>query len=146
MIYFGVERSKYLSLVEFVYNNSYQMSINMAPYEALHSWKYRLPICWYEVGEKSLIGHELIKITLDKIRVISDKLQTAQGRQKSYTDKRRCNLEFLVGDNVFSKISLIKGMFRFGKKRKLSPKFIGPFEILERVGAVAYRFVLPPYI
>jgi hypothetical protein len=78
--------------------------------------------------------------------VISDKLQTAQGRQKSYTNKRRCNLEFLVGDNVFSKISLIKGMFRFEMKRKLSPKFIGPFEILERIGVVAYRFVLSPYI
>jgi len=63
VIYFGVEQSKYLSLVEFVYNNSYQMSIDMAPYEALYSWKYRLPIYWYEVGEKSLIGPELIKIT-----------------------------------------------------------------------------------
>jgi hypothetical protein len=144
VIDFGVGWSKYLSLVEFAYNNSYQASIDMAPYEALYGRKCRSPVCWYEVGERRLMGPELIQITSDKIKVIRDKLQTAQSRQKNYADKRRCNLEFSVGDNVFLKVSPTKGIFRFGKKEKLSPRFIGPFEILERVGVVTYRLALPP--
>jgi len=76
--------------------------------------------------------------------VIRKRLQTAQSRQKSYADKRRRDLEFSVGDCVFLKVSPTKGVFRFGKKGKLSPRFIGPYEILERIGAVAYRLALPP--
>jgi hypothetical protein len=144
VIDFGIGWSKYLSLVEFAYNNSYQASIDMAPYEALYGRKCRSPVCWYEVGERRLMGPELIQITSDKIKVIRDKLLTAQSRQKNYADKRRRNLEFSVGDNVFLKVSPTKGIFRFGKKGKLSPRFIGPFEILERVGVVAYRLALPP--
>jgi len=141
---FGVSWSKFLPLVEFAYNNSYQASIEMAPYEALYGWKCRSPVCWFEVGEKRLMGLELIQITSEKIEVIRNKLKTAQSRQKSYADKRRRDLEFLVGDCVFLKVSPTKGVFRFGKKGKLSPRFIGPYEILERVEAVAYRLVLPP--
>ena len=89
------------------------------------------------------MGPELIQITLEKIEVIRKKLQTAQSRQKSYADKRRCDLEISVGDCVFLKVSPTKGVFRFGKKGKLSPRFIGPYEILERIGAVAYRLALP---
>ncbi|KAL9374753.1 hypothetical protein Peur_031632 [Populus x canadensis] len=141
---FGVGWSKFLPLVEFAYNNSYQASIEMAPYEALYGRKCRSPVCWFEVGEKRLMGPELIQITSEKIEVIRKKLQTAQSRQKSYADRRRRDLEFSVGDCVFLKVSPTKGVFRFGKKGKLSPRFIGPYEILERVGAVAYRLALPP--
>jgi len=141
---FGVGWSKFLPLVEFAYNNSYQASIEMTPYEALYGRKCRSPVCWFEVGEKRLMGPELIQITSEKIEVIRNKLQTAQSRQKSYADKRRRDLEFSVGDCVFLKVSLTKGVFKFGKKGKLSPRFIGPYEILERVGAVAYRLALPP--
>jgi len=130
--------------VEFAYNNSYQASIEMTPYEALYGRKYRSPVCWFEVGEKRLMGPELIQITSEKIEVIRKRLQTAQSRQKSYADKRRRDLEFSVGDCVFLKVSPTKGVFRSGKKGKLSPRFIGPYEILERIGAVAYRLVLPP--
>jgi len=116
----------------------------MAPYEALYGRKCRSPVCWFEVGEKRLMEPELIQITLEKIEVIRKQLQTAQSRQKSYADKRRCDLEFSMGDCVFLKVSPTKGIFKFGKKGKLSPRFIGPYEILERVGAVAYRLALPP--
>ena len=75
---------------------------------------------------------------------ICDRMKTAQSRQKSYADKRRRDLEFAVGDHVFVKIALMKGVMRFGKKGKLSPRFIGPFEILERIGTLAYRVALPP--
>jgi len=114
----------------------------MAPCMALYGQKCRLPVCLYKVGERILMGPKLIQITSDKIKVIRDKLQIAQSRQKNYANKRRRILEFLVGENVFLKVYPSKGIFRFGKKRKLSPKFIGPFDILERV--VAYRLALPP--
>ena len=60
----------HLSLMEFVYNNSYQSSIGMAPFEALYGQKCRTPVCWDEVGERRLIGPELVHITLDKIQII----------------------------------------------------------------------------
>ena len=68
----------------------------------------------------------------------------AQSRQKSYTDVRRRPLEFEVGDHVFLKVIPKRGVVSFGKRGKLLPRFIGPFEILERVGTVAYRLALPP--
>ncbi|KAL5572216.1 hypothetical protein UlMin_021813 [Ulmus minor] len=71
-------------------------------------------------------------------------MKTAQSRQKSYADKRRRPLEFQVGDLVFLKVTPMKGMRRFGKKGKLSPRYIGPLEILERIGKVAYILALPP--
>jgi len=144
VIDFGVGWSKYLSLVEFAYNNSYQASIDMPPYETLYSRMCRSHVCWYEVGERGLMGPDLIQITLDKIKVIRDKLQRAQSRKKIYAYKRRRNLEFLVGDNVFLKFSPTKGIFIFEKKGKLSPKFIWSLEILEIVGAMAYWFSLLP--
>ncbi|KAJ4701059.1 Retrotransposon protein, putative, Ty3-gypsy subclass [Melia azedarach] len=134
----------YLSLMEFAYNNSYQTSIQMAPYEALYGRKCRTPICWDEVGERKLLGPEIVQDTNEKISVIRDRLKMAQDRQKSYADKRRRNLEFAVGDYVFLRVSPWKGILRFGKRGKLSPRYMGPFEIIERIGEVAYRLALPP--
>ena len=76
--------------------------------------------------------------------LIRQRLLTAQSRQKSYADRRCRPLEFEVGDHVFLKVMPKRGVVRFGKRGKLSPRFIGPFEILERVGTVAYRLALPP--
>lgn len=135
------------SLIEFAYNNSYHTTIEMAPYEALYGRRCRTPVCWNEVGEQKLFGElgpEIIKDTTDKVKVIQEKLKIAQSRQKSYVDKRRKDLEFEEGDHVFLRVSPWKGVMRFGKKGKLSPRYIGPFEILERVGATAYRLALPP--
>ena len=81
--------------------------------------------------------------TTEKVRTIQQHMRTAQSRQKSYADHRRKDLEFNVGDRVFLKVSPWKGVMRFGKKGKLSPRYIGPFEILERVGFFAYRLALP---
>jgi hypothetical protein len=115
----------------------------MTPYEALYGRPCRAPHCWEEIGEKSLLGPDLVRITTEKIEIIRRRLLTAQSRQKSYTDARRRDLEFEAGDHVFLKISPMKGVLRFGKKGKLTPRFIGPFQILDRVGAVAYRLALP---
>jgi hypothetical protein len=135
---------KYLPLIEFAYNNSYHASIDMAPYEALYGRKCRSPLYWDEVGERKLLGPEIIQDTCEKIAVIKKKLAAAQSRQKSYADVRRRELEFEIGTKVFLKIAPMKGVMRFGRKGKLSPRFIGPLEILERIGTVAYRLALPP--
>ena len=91
---------EHLPLVEFAYNNSYQESIRIAPYEALYGRPCRSPICWTEVGESSITGPDLIRDTSEKVSLIRQRLLTAQSRQKSYADVRRWPLEFEVGDHV----------------------------------------------
>ncbi|KAJ9552777.1 hypothetical protein OSB04_016822 [Centaurea solstitialis] len=98
------------------------------------SWEDHLPtpLCWNEVGEKQLAGPEIVQITSDKINQVRERLKTTRDRQKSYADKRRKDIDFQVGDQVMLKVSPWKGVIRFGKKGKLSPRFIGPFKITER--------------
>ena len=96
------------------------------------------------MGESSIIGPDLIRDTSENVRLIRQRLLTAQSRQKSYADARRRPLEFEVRDHVFLKVMPKRGVVRFGKRDKLLPRFIGLFEILERVGTVAYRLALPP--
>jgi hypothetical protein len=141
---FASDWNSCLPLIEFAYNNSYHSSIRMAPYEALYGRPCRSPSCWNEVGEKSLLGPQQVQDCAEKVALIRKRLLMAQSRQKSYADRRRRDLNFEVGENVFLKVSPLKGIMRFGVKRKLSPTYIGPFEILERVGPVAYRLALPP--
>ncbi|GJY29879.1 reverse transcriptase [Tanacetum coccineum] len=93
-----------------------------------------------------VLSPELIEITNEKVAVAKEKLKEARSRQKSYADKHRRDLEFQVGDRVFLKVSPFRGVKRFGIKGKLSPRFIGPFEILERIGEVSYRLALPPQL
>nr|GEZ99806.1 hypothetical protein [Tanacetum cinerariifolium] len=97
----------------------------------------------YSISKRLIEGPELIEITNKKVAVSKEKLKEARSRQKSYADKHRCDLEFQVGDRVFLKVSPFRGVKCFGIKGKLSPRFIGPFEILERVGEVSYRLALP---
>ena len=98
---------------------------------------------WTEVGENPIIGPDLIRDTLEKVGLIRQRLLMAQSRQKSYADRQRRPLEFEVGDHVFLKVMPKRGVVRFGKRGKKSPRFISPFEILKRVGIVAYRLALP---
>ncbi|KAL0556468.1 hypothetical protein IC582_004982 [Cucumis melo] len=133
-----------LHLMEFVYNNSYQATIDMAPFEALYGKCCRSLICWGEVGEQRMLGPELVQTTNVAIQKIRARMVTAQSRQKSYADVRCKDLEFDVGDMVFLKVAPMKGVLRFEKKGKLSPRFVEPFVILERIGPVAYRLALPP--
>ncbi|GKB29160.1 putative reverse transcriptase domain-containing protein [Tanacetum coccineum] len=140
---FGGSWDTHLPLIEFSYNNSYHTSIKCAPFEALYGRKCRSPMIWTEVGESQLIGPEIVQETTEKIVQIRERLKTARSRQKSYADKRRKPLEFKVGDRVLLKVSPWKGVVRFGKKGKLAPRYVGPFEIVECVGPVAYRLKLP---
>ncbi|GJS40324.1 reverse transcriptase domain-containing protein [Tanacetum coccineum] len=140
---FGGSWDTHLPLIEFSYNNSYHTSIKCTPFEDLYRRKCRSPVIWTEVGESQLIGPEIVQETTEKIVQIKERLKTARSRQKSYADKRRKPLEFQVGDRVLLKVSPWKGVVRFGKKKKLAPRYVGPFEIVECVGPVAYRLKLP---
>ena len=134
----------HLVLMEFAYNNSYQASIEMAPFETLYGRKCRTPVCWYEVGERRLVGPELVQATSEKVKVICDNLKTTRDRQRSYADNYRRDLRFEIGDRVFLKISPWKGVLRFGRRGKLNSRFMEPYEIVSNVGPVAYRLKLPP--
>ncbi|GJS37652.1 putative reverse transcriptase domain-containing protein [Tanacetum coccineum] len=140
---YGLSPFVHLLLVKFSYNNSYHSSVRCAPFEALCGRKCRSPIMWAEVGEGQLIGPELVQETAEKISQIKDRLKAARDHQKRYADKRRKPLEFSVGDYVLLKVTPWKGVVRFRKKGKLAPSFIEPFEIIEKVGHVAYRLDFP---
>ena len=116
----------HLPLVEFAYNNSYQASIQMAPYEALYGRPCRSPICWTEVGESSTTGPDLIRDTIEKLGLIWKCLLTTQSRQKSDADKRRRPLEFEAGDHVFLKVMPKRGVVRFGSKGSYRRGLLGP--------------------
>ncbi|GJX81767.1 putative reverse transcriptase domain-containing protein, partial [Tanacetum coccineum] len=143
VIDFGNSWDRHLPLVEFSYNNSYHTSIKAAPYKALYGRKCRSPVCWREVRDSQLTGPEWICETTKKIIQIKNRLLTARNRQKSYAVRRTKQLEFEVGDKVLLKVSPWKCAVRFGKREKLSPRYIGLFRILSRVGPVPYTLELP---
>ena len=118
----------------------------MAPFEALYGKNCRFPVCWDEVGEQRMLGLELVQPTNEATQKIRARILTTQSRQRNYADERRRDLEFDVGDMIFLKVAPIKGVLRFEKKGKLSPRFVGSFEILERIGPVAYHLALPPQL
>nr|GFB88811.1 putative reverse transcriptase domain-containing protein [Tanacetum cinerariifolium] len=89
-----------------------------------------------------ILGPELIQETTKKIFQITQRMQAARDRQKSYADLKRKPMEFQVGDNVMLKVSPWKGVVRFSKRKKLNPRYVGPFNVLERVGDVAYKLDL----
>nr|CAD1817059.1 unnamed protein product [Ananas comosus var. bracteatus] len=131
-------------MAEFADNNSYQASIEMAPFEALYGRKCRSPIHWSDVGERAVLGPDVLREAKEKVHLARRRLFTAQSRQRSYANRCRRDLEFAIGDRVFLKVSPMRGVKRFGVRKKLSPRYIGPYEVLERNGAVAYRLALPP--
>jgi transposase InsO family protein len=120
---------KRLPYAEFSYNNSYQASLKMSPFQALYGRSCRTPLQWDQPGEKQVFGPDILKI--------------AQSRQRSYVDTRRRDLSFEVGDFAYLKVSPIRGVRRFRVKGNLAPRYIGPYQILARRGEVAYQLSLP---
>ncbi|XP_020978177.1 uncharacterized protein LOC110271545 [Arachis ipaensis] len=118
----------------------------MAPYEALYGRKCQSPLCWYESGEVSVLGPDLIPETIENIKKIRARILTAQSRQKSYADQRRKPLEFEVGEHVFLRVTPTTGIRRAIKTKKLKPRYIGPFKVLRQFGLVAYQVALPPHL
>ena len=144
---FGESWLKYLPLMEFAYNNSYQSTIGMAPYEMLYGRKCRSPLHWDEVGESSFLGPELVQKTNEAIEKIRARMLASQSRQKSYADAKRRDVEFEVGDYVFLRVSPMRGVKRFGTKGKLSPGLLDLFgfwiELVQlRIGSLYHPLYL----
>ncbi|WVZ84835.1 hypothetical protein U9M48_031822, partial [Paspalum notatum var. saurae] len=135
-----------LSLVEFAYNNSYQKSLEMAPFEALYGRRCRTPLNWSEPSERVTFDPDLVTQAEEQVKFIHSHLKRARSRQKSYSDKRRRPLVFQKGDHVYLQVSQMKGVHRFGVRGKLTPRYIDPFRITEQCGSVAYRLELPPQL
>ena len=91
-----------------------------------------------------MIGPNIVKDIEAKVQVIRQRLKASRDRQKAYVDLKRKHIEYEVGDKVFLKVSPLRKVLRFRKKGKLSPRFISPYEVLERIGLVAYQLALPP--
>jgi hypothetical protein len=132
-----------LPYAEFLYNNSYQASIKMSPFEALYGRKCQTPLMWSNVGEKTLEGPAFVEEAEDKVALIRKRLLEAQSRQKSYADNSRRELRFEEGDFVYLKVSPMCGVKKFQVKGKLAPRFVGPYPIISRIGLAAYRLELP---
>jgi hypothetical protein len=135
---------KYLSLTEFSYNNSYQESLKMAPFEVLYGRRCHTPLNWIEPREKMIFGPNFIEEAEMIINHIQDNLRATKSRQESYANKMRRPLEFTVGDHVYLKVSPMKGVKRFRLKGKLASRYIEQFFTLEKCGNVAYKLELPP--
>jgi hypothetical protein len=119
ILQFDKSWDKCLSLAKFSYNNSYQASLKMAPFDALYGRRCRTLLNWSEVGERRLFGLDLVKDAEEKVQVTRENLKLAQMRQKSYHDKGMAPRHYEVGDYVYLKVSPTKGVQRFGIKGKL---------------------------
>jgi transposase InsO family protein len=126
VIHYGKNWDKYISLAEFSYNNNYQSSLKMAPFEALYGRRCRTPLNWSQAGEREIFGPDQVLKVEDKVRVIKKNLEAPQATQKSYHNKRRKPLQFEVGDHVYLKVSPTKGVQGFGIKGKLALAILGP--------------------
>ncbi|KAK1419476.1 hypothetical protein QVD17_28648 [Tagetes erecta] len=126
-------------------SNSERLVASMWPLrvEALYGRKCHSRLCYAKIGEKELSVPKIIQETTDKVFQVMKRFEAVVYRQKSYADNRMRPLEFRVGNRVFLKVSPWKGVVRFDNQGKLSPRYIGPFEILKRIGLVAYRLTLP---
>jgi hypothetical protein len=136
-------RDKNLPWAEFSYNNSYQESLKMSPFEALYGRQCHITLNWIESGEKAIFCQDIVDEAEATIHHIQDNLKTAKSHQESYANERHRPLQFEVGDRVYLKVLPMNGVKRFGVKGKLSPRYIGSFLILEKCGNVAYKLELP---
>jgi hypothetical protein len=133
----------YLHLVEFDYKNGYQKSLKMSPFEALYGRKCNTPVSWENPTDRAVAGPDLLKEMEEQMIKIKQNLKAAKHMHKSYADKGRTHREFKVGDHVFLKVKANISSLKLGNCSKLEDRYCGPFEILERIGPVAYMIALP---
>jgi hypothetical protein len=135
---------KNLPWAEFSYNNSYQESLKMEPFEVLYRHRCRTPLNWIRPREKVIFGPDLVDEAEATVHRIQHNMKTVKSRKETYPNKSHRPLEFEVGDHVYLRVSPMKGVKRFEVKGKLVPHYIGQFSILEKCGTVAYKLDLPP--
>src|SRR3954469_10743676 len=146
VISFGKNWEKSLPFSEFDYNNSFQSSLNMAPFEFQYGRRCRIPLNWSETGERQLFGPYMIKEAEEQVRIVRDHLKAAQSRQKSYYDHHHREESYNLDEKAYLRVTPLKGTQRFGIKGKLAPRYIGPFRILAKLGEVSYQLELPPHL
>jgi hypothetical protein len=143
---YGRSWDKSLPYAEYSYNNNYQESLKMKPFEMLDGRRCQTPLFWSETRERNVFGPNILQEAEKQVRMVRENLRVAQSRQKSYADDRRRELSFEVGDFVYLNVSPMRGLCRFKVRGKLAPRLIGPFKILENRGEVAYQLELPPQL
>jgi hypothetical protein len=139
----GPKWGKHLPLAEFSYNNSYQESIKISPFESLYGRPCHTPLSWSKSGERVIFGPDIVTEAEEKVKKIQANILVVQSHQKSYTDKRHNPLEFEVGDHEYLRVSPMKCVCRFGIKGKLAPHYIGPYPIIDKYGPTSYQLELP---
>jgi hypothetical protein len=143
---YGKSWDKSLPYADFMYNNSYQASIKVEPFEALYGWQCKTSLFWSQMGERQVFGLEVLRDAERQVQIIRENLRIAQTHQKCYADKRRRDLSFKVGDFVYLNVSPMRGTKGFKVKGKLAPIYVGPFQILDRKGEVANQLELSPQL
>jgi hypothetical protein len=133
---------KRLRYAEFSYNNSYQTSLKMSPFEALYGRNCRTPLHWDQPDERHVFGLDILLEAEENIIMVQENMKAAQSRQRSYADTRRRELSFEVGVYVYLKVSPIRKIKRFIVKGKLAPRYIWSYQIQARCGEVAYQLRL----
>jgi hypothetical protein len=132
----------YLHLVEFAYNNGYQASLKMSPFEALYGRKCSTSVSWDNPTNKLVVGPYFLREMEEQMIKIKQNLKAAQDRNKNYVDKGRTHREFKVGDHVLLKVKANKSPLKLGIFSKLAACYCGSFEILERICPIAYMIAL----
>jgi hypothetical protein len=140
---YGRSWDQSLPYVEFSYNNSYQESLKMVPFEMLYGRMCRTPIFWNEIEDRHVFELDIVQDTEKQVRIVRENLNVAQSHHKSYAYRRWSELSFEVWDFENLKLSPMRGIRWFEVRGKLASRFIGPFKILERKAEVAYEMELP---
>jgi hypothetical protein len=119
------------------------MSAKLSPFEVLYDRKCMTPISWDNPTDRLMVGLEMLQEMENMVRKVQHNLKEAQDRQKIYADQQRRQLEFQVGDHIYLKVNSRKSSLKLGNCARMAPRFCGPFEILARIGPVAYQIALP---
>ena len=133
----------YMHLIEFAYNNGYQASLRISPFEVIYGSKCRFHISWSNLEDILVLGPNLLKDMQHIVQNAKKNLKLAQDRQKSYVDMKIFHKEFKVGDHVYVIVNAGKSTLSLGGCAKLVYGFCRSFETLARTGPVAYQLALP---